>query len=263
MDTATGDIMADYTPPTGCVRSYVVEADQPGYGTELVEQCYVQDQGVAIGSMLAVGDTRTAELMVGGLLLMQTDGGLYDGGFIYSAAHMSPAYGVPAYRIGAHCVALYSLLRFIRIAPHGGKAVYRAAALRGLGFLEAYLCASGDLAGLYRGGDDVFSPDIRWSVRVNQAYDTTWADTESNLAAWWVLQYAASVFGEPYRSRAGLLRGRIMAVLWNGAERRFNRGQTDTGGPDTEDTLVAHTLGAVWLRANGVGGAASRLLQAG
>jgi hypothetical protein len=252
VDTVTQAILADYTPLTGCVRSYVVEATQPGYGTMLAEQCYVQDQGVSLSTMLAIGDLITAELMADGLLLMQTSGGAYDGGFIYSARHMSPAYGSLTYRTGAHATALYALLRFIAIAPHGGRAVYTLAAQRALDYLNLRISASGDLTGLYLGGAGVFSSEISYSKRVNQDYDVTWADTESNLNVWWALHHADLVFGgEPYRSRAAALRDKIMALLWNPSLARFNRGYTDTGGPDTKDTLMAHTLGAIWLQANG------------
>lgn len=251
VDTVTSAILADYTPETGCVRSYVVEADQPGYGTMLAEQCYVQDQGVALSTMLAIGDLDNAELMADGLLLMQTSGGAYDGGFIYSARHMSPAYGTATYRTGAHATALYALLRFIAIAPHGGRAVYVLAAQRALDYLNLRVSAVGDLTGLYLGGAGVFSSEISYSKRVNQSYDVTWADTESNLAVWWALHHADLVFGgEPYRSRAASLSDKIMSLLWNPSLGRFNRGYTDTSGPDTYDTLAAHTLGAIWLQAN-------------
>ena len=198
--------------------------------------------------------------MADGLLAMQTSGGGNDGGFIYSAHHLSPTYGDPAYRTAAHSVALYALLRFIEVVPHGGRAVYRLAAQRALDWLDTQLSTSGVLEGLYLGGSGTYDSVLDGIKRVDQDLDVTWASTDNNIAAWWALHLADAVFdGDPYRLQASLLQAKILDLLWSPSLKRFYREFKPTGFAPADDPYTVHTdslnlhsWGAIWLEEVGL-----------
>lgn len=256
IDTLTGRVIAQYTDLTGCIRSFVVNPGQPGYGTAFAEQCYVYDQGVALSTTIAINDATTGRELLKGLLLLQTEGGVDDGGFIYSAQQLSPTYGAPVYRTGSHAVALYSLLHFMDVAREGHKAVYRNAAIRALNWLETQLtlleAPFGAYAGLYRGGSGAYSSEISVFRRADQDLHIDWAVAEVNFAVWHALNLASRVISqEPYATRASLLKNKILELLWNSDLGRFNRSyQSD--GPDESESLALHGAGALWLHAVGL-----------
>ena len=238
-----GALVADYTQLTGCVRSYLPDSDQPGFGTVFAQQCYVEDQGAALAAMVAANERTTATSLADGLLLMQTSGGGNDGGFIYSAQHLSPEYGDAVYRTGPHATALYALLKYV-VAVRD-RSTYRAAATRGLAWLAAQLSGSG----LYTQGSGAFSSEIASARRVNdQASNVVTAD---NFAVWHCLNLASRVFGEAYLAPRDALQVAIMDLLWQPSLRRFARGYNESDELDLADVLELHTLGAIWLRTVG------------
>lgn len=248
VDTAHSNaLIAQYTDLTGCVRSFAT-----GYGLSssdpLADQCYIEDQGFALAAMVAAGERAVATSLADGMLLMQTDGGGDDGGFIYSAAQLSPEYGDAVYRTGAHATALYALMKHILAVRD--RVRYRGAAVRALDWLETQLSGSGDFEGLYTGGSGSYSSDIAAITRVNEDLDITGAITADNLSVWQALNLASHVFGEPYTTRAKELEGAILDLLWQPELGRFARSY-QLGGLDLADSLELHTRGALWLLAIG------------
>ena len=253
---STGEILADCTPATGAVRSYLVAPGEPGYGSAFVNQCYAYDQALCLFAAIAAGRKDIADRLAGGLLLLQTSGGASDGGFIFSGQQQAPQFGDPAYRTGAHAVCTDALIAYIEAyctsdflsdgsaAPWSRTATLTAAAHRALAYLATMLSDGGTTAGLYLGGTGVY--DSANGGAFDPGLDLTWASTEHNLDVFHCLSRAGRVLGDPaYAAAAEALASAIHSQLWNAAAGRFHQGMRDTG-PDTADPLDCHTWAAIF-----------------
>jgi hypothetical protein len=253
VDTSTNpdEILAEYIKPTGLLRSYLYQPGETGYGTAMESRSFVYDQALALEAAVSLGDNALAKLMVDGLLRLQTASGTHSGGFVFAAPQLSPSYTDPLYRTGAHAIATDALLSYIQKYPSDPNvAIYRAAAVNALSFLQSTLSTSGGSAGLYLGGYGQYSgsPQV-----FDPNFTIEWASTEHNLDSWHTLTRASNVLGNGsvnYKQQAVQLESAIQSVLYNTAEHRFNQG-FNNGGPDLADPLDTNSWGAIGLYATG------------
>jgi hypothetical protein len=238
-----GDILAEYMPPTGAVRSYLVEAGEPGYGTKFSEQSYGYDQAVCLLAMIAAGEAATAARMVRGLLKLQTTSGTEIGGFIFSGSQIAPEKGDPSYRTGAHAFCAYALVAYVQAYPHDDRQNFDLAVTRALAWLDRYKDAA---TGLYKGGKGIYANDSGGPLDPNAV--VPWMSSEHNFDAWHLWDLAHKTFGtSSYRTKADQVRDAIMTWLWNPANGRFNQGLAADHTPDTADPLDCHSWGAMFL----------------
>lgn len=242
-------VLADFTPTTGCVRSYLVAEGEPGYGTNFTRQCYTYDQAVCLLAMLAIGRTATAGRLAEGLLQLQYDGAPYDGGFRFSGGQVRPQLGDPSFRTGAHAIAVYALLKYAEAVPSDKRYDWLAAAQRGLDFTMQYLQTDGPQAGLYRGGTGVYSPPP--GEPQLEPDDITWASVEHNFDVYHMFAAAARLIGAPWDARRDDLALSILQKLWATDYQRFLQGMKEDGARDLADPLDAHSWGALFLRSIG------------
>ncbi len=238
--TTTGEdeVLAEYAPTTGLVRSY-----QPEHGDS--EVSYTYDQALAVQSALVMNDVGTAETLVAGLLAMQTAAGAQAGGFISVAAQTNPTAGSPVYLTGNNAVAAYALLSYLRHVPNGSAAAaVRERAEQGIDWLLRQQVTDGPMSGLLTGG---------WGTNsggsTHPAERLSWASTEHNLDAWQALSLAASVLDcIRCATAADTLRQAILTVLWDPTRGGFSQGMRPEGR-DTVEPLDVNSWGSIFLNA--------------
>ncbi|PRZ44030.1 hypothetical protein CLV47_101154 [Antricoccus suffuscus] len=239
---------------TGLVRSFDVPAGDPLSG-----RTYAYDQALALLTALSLGDAATAQILVTGLLRLQTAGGPHDGAFIASAAALNPAAGLPEYRTGIHSIAAYAVLRYIATVPQNDAARPPVvdAAERAVRWLLAQQVRSGTMTGLVSGGYGAYLPDGSFDPTVA----ITWASTEHNLDAWHTLSLARSVVDDAaVATAASLLGTSVVTRLWDAKDRHFLQGWT-LDGPDHDEALDVNSWGAIFLHAVGESGKAQAALK--
>jgi hypothetical protein len=245
-DTAAQANIAVYVPTTGNVRSYLVTAGQPGYGTSFCFQSYVYDQAMCLIAAVARGQAGLAQQLVNGLLQFQTPAGADAGGFIFSGQQLNPGYGEPVYRTGAHAIATYALLTYMAAYPGDHSQDYPEAARQALGWLATQQQTSGAQAGLFHGGSGTYDGAV-----LKAGAEITWYATEHQLDIWHAYVKASAVLqDDSWLASAAALAEAIWTVLYNPATQRFYQGYQPTG-PDTGDPLDMHSWAAIW--ANCVG----------
>lgn len=248
VDDATGGVLAEYVPLTGLIRSYVIDADDPQYGSAFGEQTFVYDQAIGLFAALSVNDEAFAERLVDGMLLMQETSGAHVGGFVFATPQLGPEYRNSLIRTGAHAIATDALLAFIEKYPNSaGNQTYRDRAQQALTFIDEAQSQAGTTQGLYLGGygdysgvGGSFAPGVQ----------ITWASTEHNIDIWHAYTRAASVLGGDYQARADSLKQAMTTKLLNITSGHYNQGMTATG-PDVADPLDVNSWGAIQLYATG------------
>lgn len=245
----TQEVLADSRIYTGNIRSFIVKPGEAGYGTRFPEQSYSYDQAVALAAITAMGDHEMASDLMEGLFRLQTNGGIYDGGFRFSGRQWSATYGDPAYRTGAHAYAVHAALLYVQMWP-GELPRYRSRIIRGLQWLDNRLVTVGNRAGLYLGGAGIYVPDGGGGQSFDELRKITWASTEHNIDAYFTYRLAAQVINSSYEARATALSSVMMQKLWNPSLMRLNQGVQETG-PDIADALDCHSWGAIFLDAIG------------
>lgn len=260
VDPATGDILAEWAPSTGLVRSYDVPGGDPRAG-----RCWTYDQSLAVLAALAVGDDDSAAELGSGLLRLQV-GGRQDGAFVVNAAAIDPEGADREHRTGSSAVATYALLswaRRLRETDADGETLRRvlSAAARGERWLRAQQLAGGRRTGLVTGGRGEWRAGrLRPDVRIE------WAAAEHALDCWQTWDLAATVLPSPggrraaRRARAAVERG-LLRMLWRPGRGTFRRGY-GPDGPDNAEALDGASWGAVFLAGSGRRGLASRALVA-
>lgn len=239
-----GDILAEYVPLTGCARSYLVAAGEPGYGTNFVHQTYAYDQAVTLLAMIAAGEREAAAQLARGLLLLQTKSGAEAGGFIFSGQQLSPEYGDAAYRTGAHCFCVYALVAYVQAWPGDTGQNFTGAITAGLAWLDRYMGPNG----LYLGGLGTYPPGGGFEPNT----PISWASSEHNFDAWHLWDLAYRTFANSsYLTKANNLKAAIMATLWREDLGRFLQGMGPGNVPDYGDPLDCHSWGAMFLAAIG------------
>ncbi|QIG59050.1 hypothetical protein SEA_FRANSOYER_42 [Microbacterium phage Fransoyer] len=231
---------------TGNIRSYGVSSGQPGYGTRFEEQSYVYDQALALMAAVARRD-EVAHKLADGIMRLQTTSGTNVGGFRFSGRQESAQYGDPAYRTGAHAFAVHALCAYILAFPlHSRRA--EAAVTKGLSWVVAQAAPTGsNRAGLYLGGNGVYTPDGDGGQSFQENYPLTWASTEHNIDVYFMWRIAARALKlTALEQYATLLKNNMMAKLWNEELGRLNQGLQETG-PDTADPLDIHSWGSIFL----------------
>ncbi|MET0711946.1 MAG: hypothetical protein ABWZ30_05530 [Jiangellaceae bacterium] len=248
-----GDILAEYAPLTGCARSYLVQAGEPGYGTQFINQTYGYDQAVTLLAMIAAGERETAAQLARGMLRLQTPSGTEVGGFIFSGSQMSPEYGDPAYRTGAHCFCVYALIAYVQAWPNDTGQDFTGSITRGMAWLDRYLSGNG----LYLGGKGTYTS----SGGFEPATPITWAAAEHNFDAWHLWDLAYKTFhNATYQNKANAVKNAIMTQLWRDDLGRFLQGMGPGNVPDTGDPLDCHSWGAMFLMAIGESAKASQIM---
>ncbi|GAA2173581.1 hypothetical protein GCM10009846_16160 [Agrococcus versicolor] len=241
---AAGTLLGATSATTGAVRSFVVDAGQPGHGTRFAEQCYAYDQAVALMAAVAVRRSALAHDLARGLVRLQTTGGEQAGAFLLSGRQGSPEHGDAIYRTGAHALATHALLAYAQAYPQRAPAVLPAARA-GLAWLLARTATSGQRAGLVLGGVGSHVPDGAGG-RVLRPDPLPWASTEHNVDAYFCYRLAAEVVGVEWAAHADALAAAVLERLWNPQERRLHQGLQESG-PDTADPLDVHAWGALLL----------------
>lgn len=248
VDDTTGGVLAEYVPLTGLIRSYLIDSDDPAYGTAFGEQTFVYDQAIGLFAALSVNDEAFAERLVDGMLLMQETSGAHAGGFVFAAPQLGPEYRNSLIRTGAHAIATDALLAFIEKYPNSaGNQTYRDRAQQALTFIDETQSQAGTTQGLYLGGygdysglNGSFAPGVQ----------ITWASTEHNIDIWHAYTRAAVVLDGSYQARANSLKQVMTAKLLNTTSGHYNQGMTATG-PDAADPLDVNSWGAIQLYATG------------
>lgn len=235
-----GQILADHTPSTGCVRSYLPRPGEDGYGTSFMWRSFSYDQAMCLIAAIEVGDRESAASLARGLLHFQTETGGEVGGFYFSATQLAPDLpGEPQYRTGTHCFCTYALLKYHEAWPEDVGQDFVGAITAAVAWLDRYLRADG----LYGGGRGQSG---------NPAYLLPFAATEHNVDAWHLWDLAYDVFGtSTYLAKRDNLRTAIMTNLWDTGLGRFRQGVGPAGEPDTADPLDCHSWGAMFLVAIG------------
>lgn len=247
VDTASGNVLAEYIKQSGLIRSYQYAPGEVGYGTGMEDRNFVYDQALAIFAALASGNQSQAKLYTDGMLLMQTMSGTHQGGFVFAAPQLSPSYTDPLYRTGAHAIATDALLAYIDTFPNDPNiAAYKARASEALSFIQAAYSGSGATSGLYLGGYGTYSGNP-------QVFDPnstiTWASTEHNMDIWHAYKRAERIFPNAgYAAKAKSLQQAMTEKLYNASEQRYNQG-VNGGVPDPADPLDVNTWGAIQLYA--------------
>jgi hypothetical protein len=242
-DAATNNVLAEWAPHTGLVRSFDVAVGDPAYGLT-----YTYDQALSLLCALSLHDSATAATLAAGLVSLQTTGGAQDGGFVESAAALNPGAAVPEYRTGIHSIATYALLRYLQSLPvsDGDRAAIAADATRAVTWLLHQQVATGTMAGLVTGGAGAYSAD---GSSFDPSATIDWTSTEHDLDAWHTLGLAATVLDDSdYHTAANQLQDAIYNLLWQPAEQRFLQGWTPTGADDT-DPLDVDAWGAIFFDA--------------
>lgn len=243
VDTATEEVLAEYAPETGLVRSYDVPDTHPAAG-----RAYSYDQALALVTAHTRGDVQTATRLARGLLRLQTSGGANDGGFVTSSAALNPEAALPEYRTGNHSIATYALLRHLAtLAPSDpDRPAVLAAATKGVAWLLARQVTTGTMAGLVTGGQGAYSNGV-----FDPSIVLPWASTEHNLDAWHTLRLAASLLAYPGAAAAAdQLQSAILAKLWVPSKGRFLQGWQPTGA-DTTRVLDVNSWGVLFLKKAG------------
>jgi hypothetical protein len=247
VDTASQSILAESAPLTGLVRSYAYKPTDPSYGTPIQNQSYLYDQSVSVFAALSEKDETTANTLLQGMLQLQTVGGSHDGGFILSAPQLSPSYAPAEYRTGTDAIAVDALLTFLQLYPNDtNSATYKAAALKGLAYLQTTLSTQSGSAGLYLGG---FGDYTGTPQTFDPTITLTWASTEHNVDIWQTLKEAHLVLdgsGSTYSTEANTLSANIMAKLYDTTDGRLIQGYNDTADP-----LDVTTWGSIYLSGSG------------
>lgn len=234
-----GTILADFTPSTGCVRSFLPGPGEDGYGTSFEWRSYSYDQAMCLIAAVELGERETASRLARGMLNFQTKTGAETGGFYFSAMQPWPTLGDPSYRTGTHCFCTYALVKYHQAWPRDAERDYVGAINLGLAWLDRYLGASG----LYLGGK---------GQPADPNYVLPFAASEHNFDAWHLWDLAYRVFGTPAQlTKRDNLRTAMMTHLWDNGLGRFRQGISTAGVPDNADPLDCHSWGAMFLAASG------------
>jgi len=243
-DIAGQTPIAAHVPLTGNVRSYLVAAGQPGYGTAFAYQSYLYDQAMCLIAAIAADRADMARRLVAGLLRFQTAAGRNAGGFMLSGQQLSPDYGDPVYRTGAHAIATYALLGYVQAHPSAEDQDYRGAARRALGWLSRQKAVSGAQAGLFRGGGGVYDAA---GETLDCDAEITGCATEHQFDVWHAFVKAALVLeDERWSVNATELAEAIWNLLYDPVRRRFYQGYESGSGRDSGDPLDMHSWAAIW-----------------
>lgn len=251
VDSASGDIVAEYYNPTGLVRSYQYSPSDPGHGTGLEDQSFVYDQAIAVFASLSGDDSALTKLLTDGLMKMQTNSGQHDGGFVFAAPQLSPRDRTAFYRTGAHAIAADALLAYIERHPSDPDAPrYKDAALRAMMFLQKTRSTTGMTKGLYTGGFGNYSgnPQV-----FDESYNIPWASTEHNIDIWHTFIRAARVFDESqyhFSAAAQELSDVMQETLYDTSTGRLVQGM-QPDGIDKADPLDVNTWGAIYMYGSG------------
>lgn len=234
VDTQSGDVLAEYRPASGLVRSY-------GPDSALPNTTFTYDQALALQSAMVMDDPVTAATLAQGLMRIQSASGPNAGGFTASAPQLNPGGGQQQFFTGNHAVALYALISYLRYAHHDPtlEPLVRDAVTAGLTWLEGRRRDTGPRAGLYTAG---------WGASTG---NLDWAAVEHNLDVWQTLRLAAQVLPcSQCQVRAAELRDALVSVMWNEQNGRFDQGAR-ADGRDTVDPLDGNSWGAIFLTAIG------------
>ena len=244
VDHATDEIIAEYVPLTGLIRSYQIDEDDPAYGTAFGEETFVYDQAIGLFAALATGDEAFATRLADGLLLMQETSGTYQGGFVFAAPQLAPEYRNALIRTGAHAIATDALLAYIEKYPSSlNNELYAERAQLALDFIDTTRSTTGTTQGLYLGGfGDYSGPGGSFAPNTQ----ITWASTEHNIDIWHTFKRAGVVMGGDYNAKADTLAVQMAAKLLNADTGRYNQGMT-VSGPDIADPLDVNSWGAIQL----------------
>ncbi len=254
VNAQTNEVLAQYVPLTGLVRSYQIDTDHPQYGSAFGDEAFVYDQAVALFAALSVHDAAFAKSAVDGLLTMQEVSGVYEGGFVFAAPQLGPEYRNSLIRTGAHAIATDALLAYIEQYPADVDIdEYKDRVATALTFIDETKSTSGTTQGLYLGGYGDYSGPNGSFVPSTQI---SWASTEHNIDIWHAFMRAAAVLGGSYESKADALQQAMASKLLSSDKGRYNQGMTTTG-PDTADPLDVSSWGAMQLYATGRFGAAN------
>ncbi len=244
VDTTTGEILAEYVPLTGLIRSYQIDEDDPAYGTAFGEETFVYDQAIGLLAAISTGDESFATRLVEGLLLMQETSGTHQGGFAFAAPQLAPEYRNVLIRTGAHAIATDALLAYIEKYPSSvNNELYTERAQLALDFIDTTQSTAGTTQGLYLGGfGDYSGPGGSFAPNTQ----ITWASTEHNIDIWHTFKRAGAVIGGSYGAKADALGAQMTAKLLNADTGRYSQGMT-VDGPDIADPLDVNSWGAIQL----------------
>lgn len=234
VDTKSREVLAEYRPSFGLVRSY-------GPKSALPNTTFTYDQALALQSAMVMDDPVAAATLAQGLIRIQSVSGPNAGGFTASAPQLNPGGGEQQFFTGNHAVALYALISYLRYAHHDPmlESLVRTAITAGLTWLESQRFETGSRAGLYAAG---------WGGVTG---NLDWAAVEHNLDVWQTLRLAAQVLPcNQCQVRADGLRDALVSVLWNEQNARFDQGAR-ADGRDTVDPLDGNSWGAIFLTAIG------------
>lgn len=251
VDTATGNILAEYVKPTGLVRSFELDPSDPDYGTAFADRSFVYDQAVALFAALGANDQALATTLVDGLLTLQETSGAHTGAFVFASSQLTPDYRDALIRTGAHSIATDALLAYIQKYPQATNiSAYTQAAQSALDFIDTTQSHSGTTDGLYLGGFGDYSGTNN-SFVASTVID--WASTEHNIDTWQTFMRASAVLGNTstdYLNKAKSLQVTILNKLYNSTEKRYNQGMT-ASGPDSANPLDVNSWGAIQLYGSG------------
>lgn len=251
VDTASGNVLAEYVQPTGLIRSFKLAPSDPAYGTAFEDQSYVYDQAVALLAAIGSSDQTLADKLATGLLAFQQTTGTHAGGFVFAAPQLSPSYRDEQYRTGAHAIATDALLVYIEKYPNVSNiTTYQTAAENALTFLDGLLSSSGTTSGLYLGGyGDYTGPSGSFDASVV----IPWASTEHNIDIWNTFVEASKVLGDApvnYTQKAATLNAAIVGKLYSTSEHRYYQGM-QASGVDASDPLDVNSWGAMQMYSSG------------
>lgn len=238
VDTNTSEILAEYYEPetNGLIRSYEYLPGQDGYGTSRVHNSYMYDQALALMVAIGAGDRPLADELLSGLAAVQVSSGPAAGAFPASTDQLNSTDTDDSYYTGGNAVVLYALTRYVEAYGNSNNAVTMLQ--NGLRYIATVKTASGPAAGLYEGGRILNGGSLD---------DVSWHSTEHNLDLWHVFERAGRVLNDAMlTAEADALSERIVALLWNTSENRFNQGYNDT-----ERALDTTSWGSIFLAAIG------------
>lgn len=210
VNTTTGRILASTqwpAPEAGLVRSYRLPQSDPLYGAAGEEgrtewRSWLYDDAVAALALTYAGRTAEAQAILERLAPLQAADGSF--GFAFDAWRGVEVSGLR--RTGAVAWAGYAALEYGRVS---GDDQFEQLAIDLGDWVLARQLPSGSVAG---------GPDV------------TWASTEHNIDAYFLLRDLGELTGEPrFSEGADEVEASLLANHWNSAQNRFNQGIGDDG----------------------------------
>jgi hypothetical protein len=233
VDTRTGRTISSTQWPAaigGLVRTFAIPQSDPAYGAEgdgsrTEWRSWVYDDALATIAFAQGGRSAAAHRVLERVAALQAPDGSF--GFAYDALGGTEISSLR--RTGAIAWMGSAALEYERVT---GDATFRPMAVRvGDWVLAHQVTTPGDpRQGSVVGGDDV-----------------TWASTEHNIDAYFLLRDLGRRTGEPrFADGAASVAASLLTHHWNAAEGRFNQGVGDTA-----DALDLGTWGGLFLLAVG------------